>query len=105
MKMEREGRTMEVDATASGQHAATRDTNQDHSLSIATDIHQPSEVWFSSLSSSTPSRCQKFVSYTFLPTVSVSVVPVDFLQVYGEFLGADGTMMEGQGIVMVHLNE
>ena len=35
---------MEVKAMASGQHAATNDTSQDHSLSVTAGIHQPSEV-------------------------------------------------------------
>ena len=100
-EMEKKGTTMEVDATASGQPAATRDTSQDHSLSI----HQPSEVWFSSLypphhldikSSSCIPSSQQYWSASY---------QIDLLQVDGEFLGADGTMMEGRGIVMAHLNE
>ena len=47
MRFDTEGRTMEVEAKASGQHAATRDPSRNYSLSVA--------VWLSSLPPSTPS--------------------------------------------------
>ena len=87
---------MEIGATASGQHAATRDTSQDHSLSIHRfgflPSHPPRHLDIKSSSCIPSSRSYRSALYQ-----------IDSLQADGEFLGADGTIIKGQGIVMAQV--